>query len=176
MSDALSVVDTLCKTPRVGWLQRGVPDAESVCEHIMLVTLLAGEIAAHLNAEGAEVDLAKVLAVAAVHDLAESILGHPGREVRDRLRWEELEEEVIKREFPHLAELFRWYRYETNFVGRIVAFADKLATLIRACRYKKLGFDTDDLIKNLYGKLSKYDDLAHILDLYLARYCPGAGL
>lgn len=173
MSDLIAVVDTLCKTPRVGWLQRGVSEAESVCAHSLLTTLLAGEIAAHLNAEGVEVDLAKVIAVAAVHDLAESALGHPGREVRDRLRWEEVEEEIFKREFPHLAELFRWYRYETNLVGRIVSFADKLATLIRACRYKKLGYDVDDLVKNLYHRLAKYDDLAHILDIYVARYCQG---
>ncbi|ACB39117.1 HD domain-containing protein [Pyrobaculum neutrophilum] len=173
MTDLLAVVDTLCKTPRVGWLQRGAWDAESVCAHSLLVTLLAGEIAARLNAEGAEINMAEVLAVAAVHDLAEAVLGHPGREVRDRLRWEELEEEIFKREFPHLAELFRWYRYETNTVGKIVAFADKLATLIRACRYKQLGYPTDDLAKALYKKLMAYDGLAHILDYYVGRYCGG---
>ena len=171
MTDLISVVDTLCKTPRVGWLQRGVTDAESVCAHSMLVSLLAGEIAAQLNAEGVDVDIKEVLAVAAVHDLAESVLGHPGRELRERVRWEEVEEEVFKREFPHLAELFRMYRYETNLVGRVVSFADKLATLIRACRYRKMGYDTGDLVKNLYLKLSKYDDLAHLLDFYVSKYC-----
>jgi Predicted hydrolases of HD superfamily len=176
MTDLLAVVDTLCKTPRVGWLQRGVGDAETVCAHSLLATLLAGEIAARLNAEGAEVDVAKVLATAAVHDLAEAVLGHPGKEVRERLRWEEVEEEVFKKEFPHLAEFFRWYRYETNLVGRIVAFADKLATLIRACRYKRLGYDTDDLIKGLYRKLVAYHDFAYLLDYYLARYCPDVTL
>ena len=173
MTDLLAVADTLCKTPRVGWLQRGVGDAETVCAHSLLVILLAGEIAARLNAEGADVDLAEVLAVAAVHDLAEAVLGHPGREVRDRLRWEEVEEDVFRRAFPHLAELFRWYRYETNTVGRIVAFADKLATLIRACRYRQLGHHTDDLIRGLHKKLLAYDDLAHLLDYYVTQYCPG---
>lgn len=173
MTDVLTVVDTLCKTPRVGWLQRGVTDAETVCAHSLLVTLLAGEIAARLNTEGVDINMAEVLAVAAVHDLAEAVLGHPGREVRDRLRWEELEEEVFKREFPHLAEFFRWYRYETNTVGRIVAFADKLATLIRACRYSQLGYPTEDLARSLYKKLMAYDDFAHILDYYVSKYCRG---
>jgi len=170
--DLIAVVDTLCKTPRVGWLQRGVGDAETVCAHSLLVTLLAGEVAARLNAEGVEVDLAKVLAVAAVHDLAEAVLGHPAREVRERLKWEEVEEEIFKRDFPHLAELFRWYRYETNLVGRVVAFADKLATLIRACRYRQLGYATEDLIKGLYKKLTAYDEFTHILEYFVTRYCP----
>jgi putative hydrolase of HD superfamily len=170
--DLIAVVDTLCKTPRVGWLQRGVGDAETVCAHSLLVILLAGEVAARLNAEGVEVDLAKVLAVAAVHDLAEAVLGHPAREVRDRLKWEEVEEEVFKRDFPHFAELFRWYRYETNLVGRVVAFADKLATLIRACRYRQLGYATEDLIKGLYKKLTAYDEFTHILEYFVRRYCP----
>jgi len=169
----LSVVDTLCNTPRVGWLQRGVSNAETVCAHSLLVTLLAAEVAARLRAEGVDIDVEKVIAAAAVHDLAEAYLGHPSREVRDRLRWEEVEEEVFKREFPHLLELFRWYRYEENLVGRVVAFADKLATLIRACRYRQMGYDTDDLVKSLYKRLQEYDDLAHLLDVYVSAYCGG---
>lgn len=172
----IDIVDTLCTTPRVGWLQRGVPHGETVCAHSLLVTLLAADIAAILQSEGVEVDMSKVLAVAAVHDLAEAYLGHPGREVREKLRWEELEEEVFKRELPHLAELFRWYRFEINMVGKIVAFADKLATLIRACRYKQQGHNTDDLISNIYRKLIKYDELAHLLDFYIQAYCPGVEL
>ncbi|MEM1598401.1 MAG: HD family hydrolase [Pyrobaculum sp.] len=174
--DLVAVADTLCKTPRVGWLQRGVSDAETVCQHSLLATLLAAEVAARLQTEGADVDLSKVLAVAAVHDLAEAFLGHPGKEVRERVRWEELEEEIFKKELPHLAELFRWYRYETNLVGRIVAFADKLATLIRACRYWQLGHDTADLARTLYKKLINYDEFTHILDHYVSMYCRDAPL
>ncbi|MFN3804459.1 MAG: HD domain-containing protein [Pyrobaculum sp.] len=169
----LESVEALCNTPRVGWLQRGVAAAESVCSHSLLVTLVAGDIAARLQAEGVEIDIAKVLAVAAVHDLAEAALGHPAREVRDRVRWEELEEAVFRSHFPHLAELFRWYRYETNYVGRVVAFADKLATLIRACRYRQLGYPTDDLAESLYKRLLDYHDLSHVLEDYVATYCRG---
>ncbi|MEM0370582.1 MAG: HD family hydrolase [Pyrobaculum sp.] len=176
MNDLLSIVDTLCKTPRVGWLQRGVEDAESICSHTLLTTLLAGEIAARLRLVGEEIDVAEALAAAVVHDLAESILGHPGREVRDRVKWEEVEDEVFKREFPHLLEFFRWYRFETNLVGRVVAFADKLATLIRACRYTQRGYPAGDLAKSMYQKLSSYGEFLPFLEEYVAVYCRGVSL
>jgi putative hydrolase of HD superfamily len=171
ISDLVAVVDTLCKTPRVGWLQRGASDPESICAHILLTALLAGEVAVRLSAEGVDVDVDGVIAAAVVHDLAEAALGHPARSVRERLRWEDLEEEVFRREFPHLLELFRQYRYETDLTGRIVAFADKLATLVRACRYRRYGYATDDLIKSLYRKLAAYEEFSHILSEYVSRYC-----
>lgn len=171
MNDVVSTVDTLCGTPRVGWLQRGVHNAESICAHVFLVTLLAGEIAARLRLEGEDIDVADVVATAVVHDLAEAVLGHPGRELREKVKWEEVEEEIFKREFPHFHNLFRWYRFETNTVGRIVAFADKLATLIRACRYARLGYPTADLAKTMYRKLSRYDEFLPILEEYAAAYC-----
>ncbi|MFN7105151.1 MAG: HD domain-containing protein, partial [Pyrobaculum sp.] len=145
----------------------------TVCSHVMLTTLDAADVAARLRAEGVEIELEKVVAAAAVHDLAEAVLGHPAKLVRERVDWEGLEEEVFKRHFPHLLEVFRWYRHEVNYVGRVVAFADKLATLVRACRYRQLGYPTDDLAKNLYKRLLDYHDLSHVLEDYVATYCGG---
>lgn len=164
--DLLAVVDVLCGTPRVGWLQRGVQGAETVCSHVMLTTLVAADVAARLRAEGVEIELEKVVAAAAVHDLAEAVLGHPAKLVRERVDWEGLEEEVFKRYFPHLLEVFRWYRHEVNYVGRVVAFADKLATLVRACKYGAW-----DLVEKLRERLERYHELSHVLEDYLARYC-----
>jgi putative hydrolase of HD superfamily len=60
---------------RTGWLDRGVPpeDAESVADHTTLTALIAWLVAL----DDPELDASRVLQLALVHDLAESIAGDP---------------------------------------------------------------------------------------------------
>lgn len=60
-------------TPRTGWLDRGVPPAEteSIADHVLL-TALTGWVTA-----GPDLDRDRVLKLALVHDLAEAITGDP---------------------------------------------------------------------------------------------------
>lgn len=70
-------IGRLKRTPRTGWLDRGVPPAgtESVADHSFRVALLAW-LAAHLAVrEGAGLDPDRVLLLALLHDLAESVTG-----------------------------------------------------------------------------------------------------
>lgn len=169
--DPLTLVDALCGIKRVGWLQRGVENAETVCQHSLLAAVLAGEIAAELRGMGVPVDPAYAVALAALHDLAEAELGHPGNGVRSAVAWAELEEEVFSRLYPALADLFRQYRRGEGALGVLVSFADKLATLLRACRYKERGYPTEDLIEAFVERLSKYPEpYPAILRKYLG-YC-----
>lgn len=63
----------LKSTPRTGWLDRGVPPAEteSIADHILMTTLIAW------IAAGPSLDRDKVLRLALVHDLAEAVTGDP---------------------------------------------------------------------------------------------------
>ncbi|MBP1449621.1 MAG: hypothetical protein JZD41_06405 [Thermoproteus sp.] len=109
--------------------------------------------------------------IVALHDLAEAELGHPGNGVRSAVAWAELEEEVFSRLYPALADLFRQYRRGEGPLGVLVSFADKLATLLRACRYKERGYPTEDLIEAFVERLSKYPEpYPAILRRYLG-YC-----
>lgn len=162
----LQAVDVLCGTPRVGWLQRGVQAAETVCGHVVLTVLVAADVARRVGA-----DVGRAVAAAAVHDLAEAFLGHPAPEARRRAGWEEAEEEVFGREFPHLLELYREYRRGDGQAGRIAAFADKLATLIRACGYRRLGYPTGDLVEALRERLAAFQEFRDVLEDYLRLYC-----
>lgn len=65
----------LKRLPRTGWLDRGVPpaDTESVAEHSFQTTLLAWIVAQ----EDASLDADRVLKLALVHDLAEALTGDP---------------------------------------------------------------------------------------------------
>jgi putative hydrolase of HD superfamily len=70
-------VQRLKRVPRQGWLDRGVSplDAESVADHSLGVALLAWMAALEARAGGADLDPARVLALALVHDLPEAEIG-----------------------------------------------------------------------------------------------------
>lgn len=63
----------LKRTPRTGWLDRGVPPehTESVADHTLMTTLIAWIVAM----EQPDLDADRVLKLALIHDLAESIVG-----------------------------------------------------------------------------------------------------
>lgn len=70
-------VQRLKRVPRQGWLDRGVPpaDTESVADHSLGVALLAWMAALEAQAAGADLDPGRVLALALVHDLPEAEIG-----------------------------------------------------------------------------------------------------
>src|SRR5688572_9171808 len=63
-------VVTLKLLPRTGWLQRGVPNAESVAEHTFGVAALALLIGDTIVG----IDRGKLLTIAMLHDMAEALL------------------------------------------------------------------------------------------------------
>lgn len=67
----------LKRVPRQGWLDRGVSplETESVADHSLGVALLAWMAALEARADGADLDPARVLALALVHDLPEAEIG-----------------------------------------------------------------------------------------------------
>lgn len=70
-------VHRLKRIPRQGWLDRGVSplETESVADHSMGVALLAWMSALEAQAAGAELDPARVLMLALIHDLPEAEIG-----------------------------------------------------------------------------------------------------
>jgi putative hydrolase of HD superfamily len=70
-------IQRLKRVPRQGWLDRGVPplDVESVADHSLGVALLAWMAALEARAAGADLDPARVLTRALIHDLPEAEIG-----------------------------------------------------------------------------------------------------
>jgi len=64
-------------TPRTGWMLRGVPAAiaETIAEHLAESSILAIHISEKLASCGINVDVYKAAAIAAVHDIAEGVIG-----------------------------------------------------------------------------------------------------
>lgn len=66
-------IENLKRTPRTGWLDRGIPAAEteSVADHTLLTALIAWTLAL----DDPTLDADRVLKLAMVHDIAEAIVG-----------------------------------------------------------------------------------------------------
>ncbi len=174
----MRVVDTLCGTPRVGWLQRGIRNAETVGEHVMLVSFLSLTAAEALSRRGIDIDVGRVAIIALLHDFAEAYLGHASEELRGLMDWRAAEIAAMEKRVPELLKYYVEYRDMASPEGALVAFMDKYATLVRACSYDA----ADDLARALYGKLTALldrlsghmrDVLREILVLTCGR-CPKA--
>jgi putative hydrolase of HD superfamily len=166
----LKLVDSLMGIPRIGWVNAGVRDPETVAEHTLLVSYIAASLAKEMG-----LDAGKAALLALIHDAAESALGNASRAVRDRVglgNWRVLEMSVLSE--LGFGEEFSEYAGLSSREALVVAVSDKLATLIRACQYAKQGYDAADLVKNylnevkeLLGRLGN-SELSGLIEGYLA--------
>ncbi len=133
----------LKRTPRTGWVMRGVADAESVADHsfgVASISLILAELVDQ------PVDRTKLLTIALLHDLPESIVSDlptpaaayfpPG--AKRKAEMEALSELLGRLD---CAERWRswWQEFEdgTSVEGRLVRDADRLDMLIQAHVYEQ---------------------------------------
>ena len=157
MSDLLSFFHTanhLKGLPRTGWLFAGVVQPESLADHTCLVAIYSLFLAEAVNADPAAQGLAsplnveRVLSLALIHDLAESVLTDLpkrsaealGAEVKQRA-----EERIILAllaELPrgeHYAALWQEYDSASTPEARLVKDVDKLEMVLQSLRYAERG-------------------------------------
>lgn len=132
----LHLAGRLKTTARAGWGLRGIAAPESVAEHSHRVALLALVLASR-----EPLDVARCVAMAVVHDLAEALVGDitpydgvGADEKRSR-------EETAMRELAALAgdggllDLWREYDAAATPEARFVKELDKLETVLQAAEY-----------------------------------------
>jgi putative hydrolases of HD superfamily len=135
---------TLKLLPRTGWLQRGVPNPESVAEHTFGVATLALLIGDTLDG----LDRGKLLAIAMLHDLAEALLSDLpasakrfiGAERKHAAERSALEEMLAR--LPNRAEyLMLWDEYARGCSreARLVKGIDRIEMLAQALSYERAG-------------------------------------
>lgn len=147
----LKLVDSLSWLPRIGWVNAGVRDPETVAEHTLLVSYIAIELAKAMNLNPGKASL-----MALLHDAAESELGNASRFVRDSLgmdKWRMLEMSVVSK--LGFGEEFSSLINQSEPEALVVAISDKLATLMRACLYAEQGYDTVELVKHYMGEVKE---------------------
>ncbi|MCP4574463.1 MAG: HD domain-containing protein [bacterium] len=141
--DLLVQANRLKTTPRLGWLQRGVPRAESVADHshgVALTALLLCDLV------GGEVDRGRVTIMAVLHDLPESITGDLSLDgsrllpdgAKPRLEAAAMDE--LGAGLPLFAgwrELWDEFEALETLEAKLVRDADRLDLLVQALAYER---------------------------------------
>lgn len=136
----LHLLQHLKTTKRAGWVQHGVPHAESISDHMYRMALLTFALP-HANRD-------KLLKLCLAHDLAESIVGDltPRDAVpkREKFRREEAAMRRIRDDVllaaPGGRELYDlWKEYEDGVSeeARLVKQIDKLEMVVQAAEYER---------------------------------------
>lgn len=140
--------------PRTGWLFAGVTHAESIADHTCLtafwVLLLGDEINRNWSEHGLSqpLNMERVLRLALLHDLAESVLTdlpHRTSQILGSDVKHAAEEEVVRQltaELPNgddLVNVWREYDAAQTPEARLVKDADKLEMLHQALQYERQG-------------------------------------
>ncbi len=137
----------LSKLPRTGWVQWGIPNPESVAEHILAVRSLAVTWREHLTLSNQE--FAELLAIIEVHDWPEVIVGDlviMGDETNVvELRRSKREREMAamielcsgKSFGPEALTLFERYELGSDQAAIYAKQLDKLQAVLLAAEYEE---------------------------------------
>lgn len=138
IADLMGRVQSLKELKRQGWVARGVPDPESVADHSYGVAILALVFARRLN-----LDPGRVLTMALLHDLGESIIGDiiPADNMDDGEKAaaeEQATREVLERldSSGELIELWLDFHYRRSPEGQLISQLDRLEMAFQADRYE----------------------------------------
>jgi putative hydrolase of HD superfamily len=160
LGDLAEGAGTLKEVRRKGWVDRGVPDAESVADHSYRVALLAWALA---RARG--LDAERAMLIGLVHDLAEAEVGdetpfdallaaetrfdrrqfdrlppedparRAAKQARERAAIERLAARLSERLGDELASAWRDYDAQSSPEARLVKQLDRVETLLQARTY-----------------------------------------
>ncbi len=171
-------VERLEAFPRTGWQVCGVQQPESVASHSFVTAVVALWLADHIDDD---VDTERVLRIALVHDLAESMLTDLPRPVKHLLGTEAVRhaedaaiERILNPELNTWREAHDEYRDASTIEARLVKASDRIQMLAKALQYRaehrgrterffsdRSAFDDFDipLVAAIYDRLfERFDD------------------
>ena len=154
--------------PRSGWISHGIPlqDVESVADHSFSACALSLLLSDLEVRDGKQVNIERVLRLALLHDMPESLtfdiskeylqyLGPRGRAIKSELEtaaWrhivEGLDEPSLRRSYTRLMKEFD---EERTLESRLVHAADKLDILLQVIEYRRRGYP-ESLLRELWNK------------------------
>ena len=150
----------LKKLPRNGWIFRGIDKPDTIASHSFGVTLIILLIIDEFEGINRE----KLLKMAIIHDLGESIITDIPKETMDFLTKsmkEKAEEKAIRRvlgNYDELQQLIVEYNKGETLEAKILFAADKLEMLIQALEYYSNGYS---------GAAEFFENLEYLTDLNL---------
>ncbi len=154
----LDRVNDLKRLPRTGWLLMGISPAESIADHAFATALIALLLAEAINADlaaisqaesAAPLDVGRVLQIALLHDLAESMVtdlphratalfGSAAKHDAERAAMAAVTQELPNG--PAWQTLWAEYAANDSPEARLVRDADKIELAHQALRYTQSGY------------------------------------
>ena len=151
MLSVLLELQRLKRLDRTGWVLRGLPPgAESVAAHSYGVALTAMLLADECASRGAEVDVARVLRLALLHDLQETRTGDMPRTMADyygaearraaeRAAFDDIVRGAGAARAARYGELHEDYETRASVEARLVKAADVIDLLAQALAFERAG-------------------------------------
>jgi putative hydrolase of HD superfamily len=172
----LDYVMSLKRVPRSGWVTYRISghDMESVSSHTYSVAVIALLLSEIMRLRKRKLDVEKVLKMALLHDLSESLtfdisraflryLGRKGFQMKTRLEEKATSRILADLQSDRLARTFRTaireYSSSNSLEARIVHCADALDLLLQVIEYERMGYSKatlDPIWKETRSKLTKY--------------------
>lgn len=170
LSDFFYLISELKKIPRKGWKEKvGIQHPESVADHSYGTAVMA-----MIFSDSDRMDTEKIMKMALLHDLAESVIGDfmPGEISKEtkRLVEDQAMEEILAKLPIDLANRYHslWKEYVTATSPESVLLheIDKLEMAIQAAKYLGEGFSKEKLQEFIEGarKEIRSKELLAILD------------
>jgi len=163
---------SLLNLARTGWMLRGVPGslAETVAEHSFLTAFICLELADDVQVG----DVGKLAVYGLLHDLGEAFIGDIVKnfesrigEVKDHIELDSVEKgiesEVVKRFYQH-------YALQQDFEANMAKLCNYIATYLIGLKYKKMGFNVDDIVENTKREIEEFSRRLGIWDIVKKRY------
>lgn len=190
MQEFLSTLGRTKMIPRSGWISHGVslPDVESIADHSFSTALLAMLMADIEIQHNNSVTIERVLRMALLHDLSETLtfdiskeyltyLGKRGKAIKDELdqsAWKRILATIKEPEIgAKYADSQHEFDDEQSIESRIVHDADHLDILLQVTAYAKRGYPTsllaslwDSTLTELRG--SKLESTKQLLRMILS--------
>jgi putative hydrolase of HD superfamily len=161
----------LKRVPRTGWLLHGVSysDVESVGDHTLRTTIIAMILGRLLKTNNQEVNIVKILEMALLHDLAETMIldfdkkisSQVGEEFKNKV--ETIAEKMILQDLPvelrkHYIHLLEDFHQKNSVEARIVKSADKLEMILQALEYKSQY--SNEILNDFYTDIYDIEDFS----------------
>jgi putative hydrolase of HD superfamily len=166
--DFFYLVAELKKTPRSGWKNKvGIERPESVADHSYATAMMAMVLSDLYN-----LDTEKIIKMALLHDLAESLTGDfmPDEISKENKKMAEDDamQEILSKIPQHVAgqyvELWKEYSNRQTKESALLHDIDKLEMAIQAVKYSSEGF-SDEKLRTFMDSAKKKIKSKEILDI-----------
>ena len=161
-------VGALKNVQRAGWRIRGIKECESVADHTFGTALLCMLLLDELAESGTILDSDRVLRLALLHDLAESVIGDIPQP-RNSPVAKEQKSAIESSAFGQISSLLGsggraylelWEEFDSARTpeARLVRAADKLEMLIQAAQYEHVGYRCLDAFWENQGNRAFFEE------------------